>query len=1109
MSNPREAEVQDPKEKESNSKDPWEDWNKQWHQDYENFKASVDKSIDRDPHGTLFGRHLRSPLSARNSGWTAWAWVFEPKTLDREKINEERRVREEKLLRDLGIGNKAPNDSSSPRMHQPATTSPPIFSVPNKADVYEFDPISMKKIVKSKVSASPTPEEKPFLSSLFSEHGAVDIPVKTFKPHKVYGYGSPATDVKVEPKAQPGDTTRKDQKGVENSRSQEIRKLKASILGNSIDTAAEYGGKYIPKGEGGVDIGSKLEPTPSSYRVFGDEDTAPLFSGTTYQSKADSLIAQASNVKADWLQKEGFQTTPAKSDAVRATPSSRLETALDRHHKAISPEAVNKGQLYESYRKSGVKQRDEDTDLLRASDVRAAARTARHTKQQFASEKRQARHRLSRDFDQRTVRSEEGIELDNASKLTHNLKTAWNHVAQYPKGVVAKTMQSLGFYNSNFKEYVRLDRPVVDLTSKLVFKDESLSKVASIYKKPSTRSTGRIDTFTPSHEVLKADRERLTRTEALQKSTQDAKKQQADIDAATTDLAANIRNAYEEQYGKIDIKHRQTSGGEPSKQTMGTEPEAVPEPVKKLHPLQSASSRPGTELEASFRKHIFEFEPRLIRLREEARSLARSIHESQELLFRHQQMARLSQRLSRGEIARVSKLPTEDQPSGTGTSLDSTIPKTQSSVDMEGSELESAVRRMPIKPVNTLAPASTSPTEPSTTNVQESRPSPAITSRLSLLLQRHDRPTFLFLAYSSDTDAVQISPLSWRMFRKQDLDQARQDIGMAITKLNHPSKYMPYLSPLEAQDYELYRGGQDSLVFKKIDRSGLTVTEQATIGTPTTTAATSTPIQESPKTAADVLDSIPSGNGPQPGPSAPTAPTPSLISNNKPRIIKRQEEVFSGQSLAAGRAGAAAAKADMLQAQMDPKTRALRKEVDNARALTEEARAANQADAKAGQLRTMKRVSDEEVEAASGFIFAGREYHARPARRAHDQKTPTPAAVEERGYEQAWRVRQEQDEQTHTDHGSSIGAKESAWRRFTRGVRRVFLTGIAMAGFAYGIGVVAESVGAQSSSSSRPSSLPASVQRRVIEESGGRGARASAGRARAERPGIYSTESSR
>ena len=1090
MSNPREAEVQDPKEKESNSKDPWEDWNKQWHQDYENFKASVDKSIDRDPHGTLFGRHLRSPLSARNSGWTAWAWVFEPKTLDREKINEERRVREEKLLRDLGIGNKAPNDSSSPRMHQPATTSPPIFSVPNKADVYEFDPISMKKIVKSKVSASPTPEEKPFLSSLFSEHGAVDIPVKTFKPHKVYGYGSPATDVKVEPKAQPGDTTRKDQKGVENSRSQEIRKLKASILGNSIDTAAEYGGKYIPKGEGGVDIGSKLEPTPSSYRVFGDEDTAPLFSGTTYQSKADSLIAQASNVKADWLQKEGFQTTPAKSDAVRATPSSRLETALDRHHKAISPEAVNKGQLYESYRKSGVKQRDEDTDLLRASDVRAAARTARHTKQQFASEKRQARHRLSRDFDQRTVRSEEGIELDNASKLTHNLKTAWNHVAQYPKGVVAKTMQSLGFYNSNFKEYVRLDRPVLDLTSKLVFKDESLSKVASIYKKPSTRSTGRIDTFTPSHEVLKADRERLTRTEALQKSTQDAKKQQADIDAATTDLAANIRNAYEEQYGKIDIKHRQTSGGEPSKQTMGTEPEAVPEPVKKLHPLQSASSRPGTELEASFRKHIFEFEPRLIRLREEARSLARSIRESHEII-RH------------FRTLQASRLRTEHKLSGTCINLDGPVPRTQSSVDMEGSELESAMRRMPTKPVNTLAPASTSPTESGAIKAQESQPSPDIASRLSLLLQRHDRPTFLFLAYSSDTDAVQISPLSWRMFRKQDLDQARQDIGMAITKLNRPSKYMPYLSPLEAQDYELYRGGQDSLVFKKIDRSGLTVAEQATIGTPTTTAATSTPIQESPKTAADVLDSIPSGNGPQPGPSAPTAPTPSLISNNKPRIIKRQEEVFSGQSLAAGRAGAAAAKADMLQAQMDPKTRALRKEVDNARALTEEARAANQADAKAGQLRTMKRVSEEDVEAASGFIFAGREYNARAARRAHDQKTPTPVAVEERGYEQAWRVRQEQDEQTHTDHSSSIGAKESTWRRFTRAVRRVFLTGIAMAGFAYGIGVVAESIGAQSSS--KPSSLPPSVQRRVIEESSGRGA----GGTRGGRPGIYSTESSR
>ena len=67
--------------------------------------------------------------------------------------------------------------------------------------------------------------------------------------------------------------------------------LKAARLGNTIDTTAEYFGKYTPDAEKSVQ-----EPAPAARDQTAPPDDAPLFSGTTYEGKSDSIV-QVSSVE--------------------------------------------------------------------------------------------------------------------------------------------------------------------------------------------------------------------------------------------------------------------------------------------------------------------------------------------------------------------------------------------------------------------------------------------------------------------------------------------------------------------------------------------------------------------------------------------------------------------------------------------------------------------------------------------------------------------------------------------------------------------------------------------------------------------------------------------
>ena len=411
------AEMQDPG-KRSEHERPW----KEWDRDYDKLKARIDEAVERDPYGTLFGRHLRGPPSPNNSSWiSSFSWVYGPSRSISQSTSDA----------------SASNNSQHTKPDADATrysSQRTIFSVPprvpNDAETkqtsqadpeYEFDPISMRKVQKQKAtSPDPTPSsmaptstappKRAFLETLFSEHG-VDIPVKTYKPHKVYGHGGsePKADVVVKETATA--KPRSSGIGLESSRLRDLQALKLQILGTNIDTTAEYGGKYkVATDPEPIHLRSAtLEPTGATpdketskmhdVKDTSGEDTATLFTGTTYDVKAKAIASSPTpkpSFKTSWLQKEGFQTLPqalSNPEANRTEPasstriltkvsSSRIEPALDRA-KASEVKTRSKGEPVPLNEKTTRGKEAEDVDLLRASDVRAGTRSARMTRSEI------------------------------------------------------------------------------------------------------------------------------------------------------------------------------------------------------------------------------------------------------------------------------------------------------------------------------------------------------------------------------------------------------------------------------------------------------------------------------------------------------------------------------------------------------------------------------------------------------------------------------------------------------------------------------------------------------------------------------------------------------
>ncbi|KAK4939962.1 hypothetical protein LTR10_019814 [Elasticomyces elasticus] len=1082
-------------------------------QDFESFKAAVDRAIAEDPYSALFGRRFRNrPSSDDDHGsWTSlWASSSNVQGADNGQGSTKPELPQQSQPLSTYVhdsrdttktAGRSENIQTAPPAHTTSfaanTDTRPVDSL--SAEDYEFDPISMRKVpvkkpdvvrearepVESPQTTKPKAvgeTKKPFLESLFSEHG-VDIPVKTYKPHKVYGYRAPAkTAEKTEEKTTPTASARR----FDSSTRREFRDFMARVMGNSIDTTAQFTESNLQQT---ADEDVKKDVPTKKTREFPEFDaTTPLFSGTTYEGRSkDSKVTEPG--KQNWLVKEGFRShnddadnsqsmndgdIPVKKyagfqavtdayqsprrrdhisqgislktsadrlepalDRIQAKPSTesadapfRLETSLDRRSNTKNSAAEQEQHPQEAkVFTSPISTTEEDLDLLRASDVRAATRSARLTKQEKDSMKKDAREKLEADF---VARENEKTELTAAStpsassKLTQGLNTVWDHVREYPNGIVAKTMKSMEAFNSNYKKYLR---PNKGLTEKLVFKDESLSKVASIYKTKAPTSRSR--PFTPSPEVVKAEEQRELRIAALKEATDMAKKQSAKTNAQLSKLSQDIQMVYESEYGPIEVNHRQSVKGDAATETTSASPAPTHAPSNKPHPLLSASVKPGVKTNQVIDKHVSEFEPKIAELVDNAKQIRKAILES------HIELGAIRARYqasstSLGAVLDGTKEVRRElhEVKQAIRAIESGRPETvwnapnaacsnfgKKRIDLRAEDSSVVPTRTAEASnkgiVNERGGGETSIREAVKEGAEKSVPEPVFTpdgspewndeqppSIESLRTKKFDS-AYVILAYDSAAGKVEISPMNEPT--KQSSKSA--DAVGILSRLNHAPEFLKHFATLKRAGYSLFNGSEDMLIFKKKQPEPLpglrsaTSTANAVISPATPQPNTDITHKEQDNETATVLNQIPAKVEPVEEPAAATAPRsrPSTTYDNLPKV-RRQESVFSGT--------------------------------------------------------------------------------LRPS-------AASSSGGDNDGYSHA-----------RSEASGPAGTENSVWNRITRGVRQTVLTIAALCGGAYAIGFIAEGMGAQAQKQNGIDDAQVSGPRKRIVMTG-------------QRPGIFSTESSR
>jgi hypothetical protein len=119
-----------------------------FHEDLESFRKEVDRAMERDPYGTLFGRRLWSPPSSNNMSWTTFSWFADPKEI---KDNPADQPQPSQASANMTSASSASTAGSGPSSGTSQASSPQATrATPTSGDVYVYDPIIGRKVLKSR-----------------------------------------------------------------------------------------------------------------------------------------------------------------------------------------------------------------------------------------------------------------------------------------------------------------------------------------------------------------------------------------------------------------------------------------------------------------------------------------------------------------------------------------------------------------------------------------------------------------------------------------------------------------------------------------------------------------------------------------------------------------------------------------------------------------------------------------------------------------------------------------------------------------------------------------------------------------------------------------------
>jgi hypothetical protein len=1061
------ADVQEPKKDEPSLTRPLEN---QYSEEFARFKATIDK----DPFVAVFGKRLESPPSSNNSSWTSLLRIFESVPAEEDPSVKSTPSPSQSSVSPDGKrdapkqgSTNAASDTAGAGLPHSTSTAKPAMSC--KEEEYEFDPISMKKVPKKKLEIQPPTnnEQKPFLST-FAEHGG-EIPVKTYKPHKVYGYAG-----REQSETEKKSGTIHSEKKFESSPLQELQKLEAR---NAVD-ATNFRGKYqVKEGDNKV---AAFDSSKSTSAPEAPVEDAPLFSGTTYESKSRTTVPSKAAEKKDWLTDEGFRTSPSNPEPSSTSswastvtekrgprePVSRIEPSLDRRlsagAKAASIESSPKQAIIVDFEND----KAEDLDSLKPSDVRARFRSSRRVRHD-SELKRETRERLEADYVPRQQRNAKAGPEDedpiavSARKFQDGLSSLWKRVRnqqQYTN--LANTIKNMGVFQDAWKKYSR-DRTIEDPNEKLVFKDQNLSKTPSIYKKTTSRPGRAIDAFTPSQEVLDAEEESQTRTAVLRAATEKAKREEADRKRQDTELASEIRNAYESQYGLIDVNHRQadfaTEIAPPKPE--GSEPKAVGELERHQFPdfPRSSSNVPSSPPKSvadiekvahtdSPRQESKTLQPEIDRLMDEVRNTRKVLHEVS---------------------LHVKAIKSRRPPTYWNTSV------AEYSSDMTASAIIPSLNETPEQPQSI---------PPDVKSAQED--------------------------VAKDIAAYTASVVS----TNQSAVRAEATQEMSAGRTNQIQRKQEWAQPIVSQDKDFSESASPKAEESKAERVNEIQAKEkaaveASVGSLTQEEAKESK-DSSSKKAATAVDANPATMSPDTASSSPDAESPDQQVPGLYKILAYDSSTLqismatTTSSLSASASGTSDVESPLHPTEILSRLNNPAKFLPYFQGLQDEGYeiisgsgdilvfkkvrevlASTNTDASPQIATTTAKLPDAPMQKDAATVLE--EFPSKPAPAPPAPPSSPRVRRQEDIFSGAGKTWHQEEAQSEPN-SSSEKPSEGTWYRIKTGLRRVFFTGLATAGVVYAIGAVAESFGAQ--------------QQPLYEEGQLR---------KGVRPGIYSTESSR
>ncbi|KAL9625767.1 MAG: hypothetical protein Q9160_000087 [Pyrenula sp. 1 TL-2023] len=656
---------------------------------------------------------------------------------------------------------RSPNEVTPQREQRTEFTTPPTD---NKTSVrYEYDPISMRKVPKldhlsqskSELSSNPC-------------HGSgsdINIPVRKSPNMSLassYVNEGPAESENGRPgsKEHISRSVFENHEGVSQSNTKAVTQAKKKCvdqINSPFSLSPQLSSSHLMAPNSSVAVKTAM---PNA------EADAPLFSGTTYEQKAKSILTRCGDEASSWLSREGFsastksKTTQPNLSSSELRPSgsssktNKIQPSLDR----VTADQPSQTQL-----------RNSNTSLAASTPLKHQLTSTKASGLETEHDRRAGGQHLTMqaapDGQASHLRTDKSLGKDkragfggncNANRDKQNLTSGPENT---PSVSVQDTITCRQEVKSNSEAKVSIHnaqsknsstQPQQTLTQKPTFVPEKEFRPNASDRGHGFRSVSKASKTQNPEEKAKLEAEALqqqtigqARTTTLQKAAEQARIEAEKIQNRLKALIPELKGLYEDRYGMVTVNHRQ-------------------EPLADSKPSESQRANPTETSDGGATAPLFNSKP------------ANRGHERGDWW---------QKRRMRRQENLVSLNKREPDTSVSAAQQD------QQQYDYTESE-ETRARNLSYLKDGQLFSESSDKSKPST---------------LSL---------YKVLAYDKSTRRITIADTASSFVHVNEEPLHPTEI---LSRLNRAAKFLPYLEDLQSQGYEIVSGHGDILIFKSTE----------------------------------------------------------------------------------------------------------------------------------------------------------------------------------------------------------------------------------------------------------------------------------------------------